>query len=174
MAKGYPVYLNQEGCTYSAQRPLVCTNPLGHFANIFLTWMIPTPTLPYIWHNLIIWSETCFVTNFKMKSLCNSCDNTARITCRGQICFYMNSMKGFPYYLMSFWIAMTPQYSNVKLSEPVMKLKPCWKLGLTNYGGSLLMSLCKRYFTQNFVMKNGVFWDVRPCGSSKNRRFGGT
>jgi hypothetical protein len=23
-------------------------------------------------------------------------------------------------------------------------------------------------------MKNGVFWDVTPCGSSKNRRFWGT
>jgi hypothetical protein len=23
-------------------------------------------------------------------------------------------------------------------------------------------------------MKNGVFWDVTPCGSFKNRRFGGT
>jgi hypothetical protein len=23
-------------------------------------------------------------------------------------------------------------------------------------------------------MKNGVFWDVTPCGSCKNRRFGGT
>jgi hypothetical protein len=23
-------------------------------------------------------------------------------------------------------------------------------------------------------LKNGVFWDVRPCGSCKNRRFGGT
>jgi hypothetical protein len=23
-------------------------------------------------------------------------------------------------------------------------------------------------------MKNGVFWDVKPCGSCKNRRFGGT
>jgi hypothetical protein len=22
-------------------------------------------------------------------------------------------------------------------------------------------------------MKNGVFWDVTPCGSCKNRRFGG-
>jgi hypothetical protein len=22
--------------------------------------------------------------------------------------------------------------------------------------------------------KNAVFWDVRPCGCSKNRRFGGT
>jgi hypothetical protein len=24
------------------------------------------------------------------------------------------------------------------------------------------------------LMKNGVFWDVTPCGSCKNRRFGGT
>jgi hypothetical protein len=23
-------------------------------------------------------------------------------------------------------------------------------------------------------MKNGVFWDVTPCSSCKNRRFGGT
>jgi hypothetical protein len=24
------------------------------------------------------------------------------------------------------------------------------------------------------TMKNGVFWDVTPCGSCKDRRFGGT
>jgi hypothetical protein len=24
------------------------------------------------------------------------------------------------------------------------------------------------------ILKNDVFWDVRPCGSCKNRRFGGT
>jgi hypothetical protein len=24
------------------------------------------------------------------------------------------------------------------------------------------------------TMKNGVFWDVTPCGSYKNRHFGGT
>jgi hypothetical protein len=23
-------------------------------------------------------------------------------------------------------------------------------------------------------MKNAVFWDITPCGSCKNRRFGGT
>jgi hypothetical protein len=29
--------------------------------------------------------------------------------------------------------------------------------------------------TANVVpMKNGVFWDVTPCGSCKNRRIGGT
>jgi hypothetical protein len=25
-----------------------------------------------------------------------------------------------------------------------------------------------------FLMKNGVFWVVTPCGACKNRRFGGT
>jgi hypothetical protein len=24
------------------------------------------------------------------------------------------------------------------------------------------------------TVKNGIFWDVTPCGSCKNRRFGGT
>jgi hypothetical protein len=24
------------------------------------------------------------------------------------------------------------------------------------------------------ILKNGVFWDVTPCGSCKNRHFGGT
>jgi hypothetical protein len=24
------------------------------------------------------------------------------------------------------------------------------------------------------TVKNGVFWDVTPCGSRKNRRYGGT
>jgi hypothetical protein len=24
------------------------------------------------------------------------------------------------------------------------------------------------------IAKNGFFWDVTPCGSCKNRRFGGT
>jgi hypothetical protein len=30
------------------------------------------------------------------------------------------------------------------------------------------------YFTRKIFwnMKNGVFWDVKPCGSRKNRRFG--
>jgi hypothetical protein len=26
----------------------------------------------------------------------------------------------------------------------------------------------------NLYAKNGVFWDVTPCGSCKNWRFGGT
>jgi hypothetical protein len=30
-------------------------------------------------------------------------------------------------------------------------------------------------FLETFAsMKNGVFWDVMPCGSCKNRQFGGT
>jgi hypothetical protein len=31
-----------------------------------------------------------------------------------------------------------------------------------------------RLWLIHLVLKNGVFWDVTPCGSCKNRRFGGT
>jgi hypothetical protein len=36
--------------------------------------------------------------------------------------------------------------------------------------------ILERYTTgmNCIVLKNGVFWDVTPCGSCKNRRFGGT
>jgi hypothetical protein len=27
---------------------------------------------------------------------------------------------------------------------------------------------------KNMAVKNGVFWDITPCDSCKNRRFGGT
>jgi hypothetical protein len=27
---------------------------------------------------------------------------------------------------------------------------------------------------QQINVKNGIFWDVKPCGCCKNRRFGGT
>jgi hypothetical protein len=30
------------------------------------------------------------------------------------------------------------------------------------------------YMKTNRQVKNGVFWDVTPCGSCKNLRFGGT
>jgi hypothetical protein len=34
---------------------------------------------------------------------------------------------------------------------------------------------CVRFEVSTAVtMKNGVFWDVTPCGSCKNRSFGGT
>jgi hypothetical protein len=37
------------------------------------------------------------------------------------------------------------------------------------------LSSCIRFEVFTAVtMKNGVFWDVTPCGSCKNRRFGGT
>jgi hypothetical protein len=36
--------------------------------------------------------------------------------------------------------------------------------------------LSRKYLTRAgpLTMQNGVFWDVTPCGSCKNRRFGGT
>jgi hypothetical protein len=34
--------------------------------------------------------------------------------------------------------------------------------------------LGKERATKKNKIRNGVFWDVTPCGSCKNRRFGGT
>jgi hypothetical protein len=31
----------------------------------------------------------------------------------------------------------------------------------------------RREILYNILIENGVFWDVTPCGSCKNRRFGG-
>jgi hypothetical protein len=45
---------------------------------------------------------------------------------------------------------------------------PKWK-----YGQVIQISKGEEKKT-GFSKKNGVFWDVTPCGSCKNRRFGGT
>jgi hypothetical protein len=34
--------------------------------------------------------------------------------------------------------------------------------------------LARNIKNKSITMKNGSFWDVTPCGSCKNRRFGGT
>jgi hypothetical protein len=54
---------------------------------------------------------------------------------------------------------------------------------LISYGDEILDDICVtnmdvycvrfEVFTA-VTMKNVVFWDVTPCGSCKNRRFGGT
>jgi hypothetical protein len=51
--------------------------------------------------------------------------------------------------------------SSLRVSGPFM----CLALILTE-----LCSACNVHM----LMKNGVFWDVTPCGSCKNRRFRGT
>jgi hypothetical protein len=35
-------------------------------------------------------------------------------------------------------------------------------------------SLSGVHLNRQTILKNGVFWVVTPCGSCKNRRFGGT
>jgi hypothetical protein len=48
------------------------------------------------------------------------------------------------------------------------KTSPIVKLSTTNPTWVVKLEV----FTA-VTMKNGVFWDVMPCGSCKNRRFGG-
>jgi hypothetical protein len=45
------------------------------------------------------------------------------------------------------------------------------------FGTAALPELAKTVgalVSKNSSMKNGVFWDVTPCGPCKDRRFGGT
>jgi hypothetical protein len=37
-----------------------------------------------------------------------------------------------------------------------------------------VVRICELGDTRKYLLKNGFFWDVTPCGSCKNRRFGGT
>jgi hypothetical protein len=62
----------------------------------------------------------------------------------------------------------------LRKSSPEMRKKTycLWSQGIIHKefvppGHTLQM---ERYVT----VENGVFWDVTPCGSCKNRRFGGT
>jgi hypothetical protein len=48
----------------------------------------------------------------------------------------------------------------LELSECLLRLTVLWEL------------VWRRELWKQ--MKNGVLWDVTPCGSCKNRRFGGT
>jgi hypothetical protein len=43
----------------------------------------------------------------------------------------------------------------------------------TGWWGKLHNELHDLYSSLGIIRKNGVFWDVMPCGSCKTRRFGG-
>jgi hypothetical protein len=48
-------------------------------------------------------------------------------------------------------------------------------LDFVHHPGLKTRTQCVRFEVFTAVaMKNGVFWDVTPWGSCKNRRFGGT
>jgi hypothetical protein len=82
------------------------------------------------------------------------------------------------------------------ISEPIIEKmrEPLWPITGRNlpfyyyYSLQLFHSRCDKFlclilYIAEFIrfeaftaatMKNGVFWDVTPCGSCKNRRFGRT
>jgi hypothetical protein len=75
------------------------------------------------------------------------------------------------------------QLKNVKAEIAALKGKTQGQAGRLG-PVALLLRICARLATWFFLvrfeiftavtMKNGVFWDVTPCGSCKNRRFGGS
>jgi hypothetical protein len=61
----------------------------------------------------------------------------------------------------------------VSLSINVLKIKCGFFLGRPRTYRQICFCVRFEVFTA-VTMKNGVFWVVTPCGSCKNRRFGGT
>jgi hypothetical protein len=82
------------------------------------------------------------------------------------VCEYRNKVK-------------LPQYSSIYSEMPFVQ----WIIDINAFGTvmntppdfreSCFMYVRFEVFTV-VIMKNAVFWDVMPCGSCKNRRFGGT
>jgi hypothetical protein len=56
--------------------------------------------------------------------------------------------------------------------------EPCNKIIVNNYQLKLILITFKQFYVlkskQPLHLKNGVFWDVPPCGYYKNRLFEGT
>jgi hypothetical protein len=63
-------------------------------------------------------------------------------------------------------------------SSRTCKREPDWAVELNKWL-RLLKTVSKKWYVVRFdvftavTMRNGVFWDVTPCGSCTNRRFGG-
>jgi hypothetical protein len=68
------------------------------------------------------------------------------------------------------------------ITEVIIKVRPlpqCKKYGsiaFPNFESGLLSmrEVAKQVRDKHTFCKNGVFWDVTPCDSCKNRRFGAT
>jgi hypothetical protein len=61
------------------------------------------------------------------------------------------------------------------LKKSELLLLTLYHFGYNSFFYCLTQNLPVRFEVFTAVtMKNGVFWDVTPCGSCKNRRFGGT
>jgi hypothetical protein len=52
----------------------------------------------------------------------------------------------------------------------------CWwcRLEITERNLAVMFGFVRFEVFTAMTMKNDVFWGVAPCGSCKNRRFGGT
>jgi hypothetical protein len=68
-------------------------------------------------------------------------------------------------YLYSYCIK---RHEHIKLSAPLMATRTIWRSSLDK------VRPVRFEVSTAVTMKKGVFWDVTPCDSCKNRRFGGT
>jgi hypothetical protein len=79
--------------------------------------------------------------------------------------------------LSLFWLECLLLYEYVLITADIdMKLVSVDSVSIYLIYLILESLLCRQYLciNEDKMMKNDVFWDVTPCGSCKNRRFGGT
>jgi hypothetical protein len=111
--------------------------------------------------------------------------------CRGRLPMCFNALPGvgsdsllqnrvisiFP----PFWYIVVDRHTRMKLPEIPIKTNQLMHL----YREPCITGVTRKHLTQKCAhariiilvenkIKNGVFWDVTPCGSCKNLRFGGT
>jgi hypothetical protein len=120
------------------------------------------------------WQVRRFSTSFSRACSTWSCTRSipAQMEVSYNFCYLQNLSKTEPNYRIPITFFRLLRDVTVSSMAQLYRLVICWTR--------------KVYFlteTETYVrfevftavtMKNGVFWDVIPCGSCKNRRFGGT
>jgi hypothetical protein len=61
------------------------------------------------------------------------------------------------------------QFVCLELVSEVLHITSMLHIDISNY-----LNIARFVVFMAVTIKDGVFWDVTPCGSCKNRRFGGT
>jgi hypothetical protein len=86
-------------------------------------------------------------------------------------------MRSFVGYRSPVQLHTQTELSPAKLSLVPKELEHATKLkefGCAAYFKNVKQNIDAFSSDRQTLMKNGVFWDVTPCGSCKNRRFEGT
>jgi hypothetical protein len=84
-----------------------------------------------------------------------------------------NNMNHWVYELCEFWGVHDGDNEECRLLGYEIPVRTSQKTLRLRYKVQPVNALLRLEIFTAASMKNGVFWDVKPCGFCKNRRFGG-